>query len=113
MTCLSTDHIDVLIGSDELHRKRTHLASQLLDQLGLRVIILNWFVLDEGGSGGVCQRLIILFEEVVRWMQTCYHAGCGVASQTLPEKTCELTVSVGDVGWGANFTPRISKELLI
>ena len=78
------DLVNVLIRTQELHGQTLHLTFQFLDELGLRIIILDWTVSDEGCLGCISQSHVVLFEELVAGVQARNHAARGVSTQTLP-----------------------------
>ena len=97
LLCQSTQHLDVLVGSNQFHGEVLDLPFELVDELGLRIVILNWFVLDLGGFGCIRQCHVVFLEVRVTWVDVGDHAAGRVASKTLSKKACQLAVSVGNV----------------
>ena len=74
LLCQSTQHFDVLIGSNQFNGETFDLTFELIDELRLRIVVLNRFVLDLGGFGGICQGHVVFFEVLVTRMDVRNHA---------------------------------------
>ena len=73
------------------------MTFQFFNELGLRVIVLDWSVSDEGGLGCISQSHIVLFEKLVTGVQARNHAARGVSTQTLPQQASQFAVTIGDI----------------
>lgn len=82
----------------QLLRESPDLFLEYLNLTSLRVIVLNWLVADVAGLTRISHRAEVLINLSVTRVQAGYHEAVGVASETLPQQTSQLRVSVRHVG---------------
>jgi len=100
---------DVLVCSNQLHGQGLDIAFELLNELGLRVIILDGPISDEGCLGCISERHVIFLKKLVTWVQTRDHQAGRISTQTLSKQACELAITIRDV----DFLPASSRTCLL
>ena len=103
--------LNVLISFTQLLGQKFILILELLYDLRLRVIILSWFVCNLRRLCRIIDRTEILVIEPIIGRDATYHEGVTIASQSLPQQTRQLGVSVRHKSLGFGNISQCSNHL--
>lgn len=87
--------LDVLVCPRKLLSEISVLLFELLDHLGLGIVILHRHIRNLGGFRSIRQCALVLFKVLVARVEASYHAAKTVATEALLEKTGQFGVPVG------------------